>query len=204
MPDDPDYLRPYLAAARTHGDGFGSLLWASQRTQWVRFDVIRNAVPMHGRLVLDAGCGRADLLDHLLEHGVQPMDYVGIEAVPAVAEAAERKQRTGVRILRGDFIREPVRLFVGAEVVVLSGSLNTVADADFYRTVQRAWDATAWTLAFNFLSSAALAGAPHLHWRRRSDVEAFVRSLGPERVQVIEGYLEGDCTIVAAKIDPHS
>jgi SAM-dependent methyltransferase len=198
----PDYLRPYLDAARRGGDGFAALLWASRRTQQVRFDVIRNAVPMHGRLVLDVGCGRADLLEHLQSHGIEPMDYLGLEAVPELAALAEKKQRPGVRILRGDFVRDPVRLFVGAEVVVFSGSLNTLDDGAFYQTLRRAWDATAWTLVFNFLCSDELAGAEHLHWRSRADVEAFARTLQPEMLRAVEGYLSGDCTMVLEKIDP--
>jgi hypothetical protein len=224
----PTYLQPYERAARSHGAGFGSLLWASERTQAIRFDALRRAVDFHGRLVCDAGCGRADLLDHLLAHGVVPAEYVGIEAVDALAAAAERKQRPGkpapagasgaavagapivapaeprVRILRGDFIRQPVRLFVGAEVVAFSGSLNTVEDAAFYQTLRRAFDATAWALVFNFLSSRELAGGSHLHWRSRGDVERFVSTLGAKEMRGLDDYLDGDCTLVVLKDDPHA
>jgi SAM-dependent methyltransferase len=144
MPDDaPDYLRPYLDAARAHGEGFRSLLWASPRTQAVRFDALTRIVDFRGRLVCDVGCGRADLLDHLDRSGIPVADYTGIEAVPELAAAAGRKRRAGVRVLRGDFVRDPVRMFVGAEVVAFSGSLNTADDPTFYATVRRAFDATA-------------------------------------------------------------
>ena len=204
MPDDtPAYLRPYLDAARTHGEGFRSLLWASPRTQAVRFDALTRAVDFRGRLVCDVGCGRADLLDHLDRAGIPVADYTGIEAVDALAAAAGRRRRPGVRILRGDFVREPVRMFVGAEVVAISGSLNTADDATFYETVRRAFDATAWALVFNFLCSPELAGASHLYWRRRSDVERFVQMLEPVEVRVLEDYLDGDCTVAVLKVDPH-
>jgi SAM-dependent methyltransferase len=201
--DSAPYLRPYLDAARSHGDGFRSLLWASPRTQVVRFEALTRIVDFRGRLVCDAGCGRADLLDHLDRAGIPVADYTGIEAVPELAAAAERKVRPGVRIRRGDFIREPVRLFVGAEVLAFSGSLNTADDAAFYDTVRRAFDATAWALVFNFLSTPELAGASHLHWRPRRDVERFARTLSPVEVRVLDDYLDGDCTMAILKEDPH-
>jgi SAM-dependent methyltransferase len=201
--DSPTYLLPYLRAAKSHGEGFQSLLWASPQTQEARFNAIRRIVDPNARTLLDAGCGRADLLDHLARHQVRPLDYVGIEAVDELAAAAERKQRASVRILRGDFIRQPVRLFVGAEIVIFCGSLNTVEDGPFFDTLRRAYDATAWALVFNFLSSPALAGASHLHWRPRGEIERFVQALKPREVRVLDDYLEGDCTMAVMKEDPH-
>ncbi|MDB5294220.1 MAG: hypothetical protein JWO31_203 [Phycisphaerales bacterium] len=201
---DPAYLRPYRDAARAHGGGFRSLLWASPQTQGVRFDALTRIVDFRGRLVCDAGCGRADLLDHLDRSGIGVADYTGIEAVGALADAAERKRRRNVRMIRADFVSRPACLFVGAEVVAFSGSLNTVDDAAFYATVRRAFDATAWALVFNFLSGPELAGADHLYWRAKPDVERFVRSLDPVEVRVADDYLDGDCTIAVLKVDPHA
>jgi SAM-dependent methyltransferase len=198
---EPDYLVPYLRAAEVYGSGFRSLLWASPDTQAARFDAVCRAVDLTGAAVLDVGCGRADLLDFLNRRGVAFAEYLGIEAVPDVAAAAEAKaiaSSTPARIIRGDFVREPARLFVGADVVVFSGSLNTAADATFYGTLLRAYDAAAETLVFNFLSTADLAGAEYLSWRARGDVLSFVNGLGGE-VRVLEDYLPGDCTIAVVK-----
>lgn len=201
-PDGPSYLRPYLSAAARHGSGFHSLLWASPYTQSQRFDAIRRLGNLHGKSVLDVGCGRADLLEFLLARDVVPADYIGVEMVPELAAAAEQKAAAKTvlgrvpraTILRADFVREPRRMFVGADVVVFSGSLNTVEDADFYPLLRRAFDAAAEALVFNFLSSPALAGAEYLRWRQRGDVLAFARSLSPD-VSDLEDYLPGDCTV---------
>ena len=89
-------------------------------------------------------------------------------------------------------------MFVGADVVIFSGSLNTADDSAFYPTLRRAFDATAEALVFNFLSSPLLAAAGYLSWRRREDVLAFARDLAPD-VSVLEDYLEGDCTVAVTK-----
>jgi len=203
IPAEP-YLLPYLRAADKHGAGFGSLLWASPQTQAARFDAIGRLAPLHGKSVLDVGCGRADLLDFLLDRGVRPADYVGIEAVEELAAAAEARRRPmkGVRIVRADFVRQPLRLFVGADVVVFSGSLNTIEDDAFYTTVRRGFEACAEALVFNFLCNSYLAGADYLRWRRAADVIAFASQLSPD-VRSLDDYLHGDLTVAILKTEVH-
>jgi SAM-dependent methyltransferase len=203
IPPEP-YLLPYLRAADKHGADFPSLLWASPQTQSARFNAIERLGRLHGKSVLDVGCGRADLLDFLLDRGVRPADYVGIEAVEELARAAEARRRrmNPVRILRADFVREPLKLFVAADVVVFSGSLNTIEDDAFYTTVHRAFEACAETLVFNFLANAYLAGADYLRWRRPADVVAFASQLSPD-VHTLDDYLHGDFTVAIRKSEPN-
>lgn len=197
-PAPQPYLQPYVHAARQYGAGFSALLWASPKTQRARFDAIWRACDPQGKSVLDAGCGRADYLDFLLSRNIEPADYIGLEAVETLAAAAEAKRLPNSRILRGDFVRDPARLFVGADVIVFSGSLNTMDEGTFYETLRRAYDATAEAVVFNFLSSPALAGKAYLTWHQRERVEAFVRRTAAE-VVVLEDYLQGDCTIAMKK-----
>jgi SAM-dependent methyltransferase len=197
------YLLPYVDAAQRHGGGFGALLWASPRTQRLRFEAIRLIFNPQGKSVLDAGCGRADYLAHLLEASCIPADYIGLEAVAPLAAAAETRardeqSRVAARILRADFVREPARLFVGADVVTFSGSLNTLDEATFYSTISRAFDATAEALVFNFLSSPLLAGRKFLVWHAMEDVLKFAHTLADD-VRVKADYLAGDCTICLIK-----
>lgn len=196
--DDPAYLSPYLRAAKKHGSGFSSLLWASADTQETRFDAFTRITDLHRRTILDVGCGRADLFDFLRARQIEPLHYVGIEAVPALADAAENKVGAGGMILRADFVTEPVKLFVGAERVVISGALNTLDAPAFNQTIRRAWEACAEVLVFNFLSSPLLAGLPYLTWHPADEVMSFARTLAPE-VKVLNDYLDGDCTISMRK-----
>jgi SAM-dependent methyltransferase len=195
---EQSYLQPYLRAARQFGAGFSALLWASPKTQRARFDAIRRAYGPEDKSVLDAGCGRADYMEFLLARDVRPADYIGLEAVETLADAAEAKNFPNSRIVRGDFVREPAKLFVGADVIVFSGSLNTMDEGTFYEILRRAYDATAEAVVFNFLSSAALAGRAYLTWHSREKVEAFARRTASD-VKVLEDYLQGDCTIAMLK-----
>jgi hypothetical protein len=195
----PSYLEPYLDAASRHGGSFPSLLWASPKSQATRFAALTRAYRFRGKRVLDAGCGRGDLLDYLVDSGMGPGHYVGLEAVEALADAAELRHPAGdAMIVRADFVHEPARLFVGADVVVFSGSLNTLGAAEFERTVRVAFEAAAEALVFNFLSSPRLAGAKHLTWHRPEDVTRLVGEMTRD-YWLIDDYMEGDATVVARR-----
>lgn len=199
-PDERElYLAPYLDAAAEYGAGFGALLWASPKTQRARFEAIHGAIDLDGRSILDAGCGRADFLDYLLRQGVRPAEYQGIEAIEPLACAAEMRGWPAAQIIRADFVRDPGCLFTGSEVVIFSGSLNTLDDREFYSTLGHAFHAASDALVFNFLSSNHLAGKAYLFWRDPADVTAFLISLGGT-VRCSTEYMAGDCTLAVGKL----
>lgn len=192
--EEREYLRPYVRAVSRHGAGFGSLLWASPQTQEARFKAILRLCSVSGAMVLDVGCGRADLLDYMLKRGLEPEDYVGIEAMAELVRAARRKRHPRCTIIEADFVAQPQRMLVGADVVILSGSLNTLDGKSFYATLRTAYAGATKTLVFNFLSSAYLAAKDWLIWQRPEEVLAFAQRLGGE-VRMLDDYLPGDCTI---------
>jgi SAM-dependent methyltransferase len=194
----PFYLYPYVEARQQGAKGFDALLWSSQEGQRVRFEAIARSCPLGGMRILDVGCGRADLLGYLLERGIVPAHYTGLEMVPASLRAARRKRYERCTIQSADFVRQPEKLQVGADVVIFSGSLNTLSRPQFYATLRAAWAATGHWLVFNFLNSRSWCGEDWLSWHRRSSVLAFCRSLGGEP-RFDESYLEGDCTIAVPK-----
>jgi hypothetical protein len=198
MNERPDYLEPYERAARRHGAGFGSLLWASPQTQSLRFDAMRRLIDFHGKRVLDVGCGRADLLDYLIAKKAAVASYTGIEGVATLAEAARGKGHAGCEIVTADFLAQPEQMARGAQIVVISGALNTMNADGFYATLRRAYEAAGETLVFNFLCSSRLAGADYLAWHPADEVLGFARTLS-DRVRKLEDYLPGDCTVAMGK-----
>ena len=199
LPDSvPFYLYPYHEARLQGVKGVPALLWSSREGQRVRFEAIARNCPLAGKKILDVGCGRADLLGFLLERDIVPDYYVGMDMIPEALRAARRKKYPRSEVLAADFVREPETLQVGADVVVFSGSLNTLTRPRFYRTLRAAWNAAGEALVFNFLNSRDWAGENWLTWHRRRTVLAFCRSLGGEP-RFDESYLEGDCTIAVQK-----
>jgi hypothetical protein len=198
--DEEPYLLPYLRAAKRHAGGFGSLLWASEKSQRQRFEAICRVFDLAGKSLLDAGCGRADLMGYLIRHSIHPAEYIGLEAVDTLADQAESRNYPCVRIIRADFVRDPLTMCVGAEVIVFSGSLNTLPPDAFYATLRHAIEAAGEAVVFNFLSSPVLAGQDYLVWHHAEKVMTFIESLGC-RWQMLCDYLQGDCTIAIIKED---
>lgn len=201
----PFYLFPYHEARQQGAKGVHALLWTSKEGQRIRFDVIARSCPLAGKRILDVGCGRADLLGYLLESGIVPAHYTGVEMIPETIRSARRQRYERCTIVAADFVSEPEKLQVGADVVVFSGSLNTLTRPQFYRALRAAWAAAGQALVFNFLSSKYWCGEEWLNWHRRKTVLDFCRSLGGEP-SFEDGYLIGDCTIAVrkpgAKIEP--
>src|ERR1700681_1934148 len=194
----PFYLFPYQEARQNGAKGVHALLWTSLEGQKIRFDVIARSCPLAGMRILDVGCGRADLLGYLLERGIGPAHYTGMEMIPATIRSARRQKYERCTIVAADFVCEPEKLQVGADVVVFSGSLNTLTRPQFYRALRAAWAAAGQWLVFNFLSSRYWCGEEWLNWHRRQTVLAFCRSLGGQP-RFEDGYLIGDCTIAVKK-----
>jgi hypothetical protein len=192
------YLEPYRKAAAREGDLFGALLWASPRTQAARFEAICSLAPMTGKRVLDVGCGRADLVDFFGEREIGPAEYVGIEAVVELVGAAMWKESKWGRIVQGDFVREPGVMLVGADVVVFSGSLNTLDVGQFEKSLREGFEAAGEVLVFNFLAAAHIANAEWLRWHRKEHVMGMVSRWG-KRAAMRDDYLDGDCTIAVYK-----
>lgn len=194
LADAAPYLLPYLRAVRAHGAGFGSLLWASPATQAVRFAAIRRICDLSGRFVIDAGCGRGDLLADLRRSGMVPSRYLGLEAMDELATAAGAMNDPLATIERCDFLHDPSRLEVGADVIIFCGSLNTFDLFAFDLVLRHAWRFAGQSLVFNFLSSPLLAAAPHLTWHEPRRVLRLARSLS-RNVRMLDDYFPGDCTI---------
>ncbi len=109
-----------------------------------------------------------------------------------------RKRLPNGQIVHGDFVRDPQRLAVGADVVVFSGSLNTLEKERFYLSLKQGFEAAAEVMVFNFLAAAHIASAEWLTWHRAHDVLTFARGLSYE-VGMLDDYLDGDCTIAVWK-----
>lgn len=156
-----DYLKPYQQGVSDFGTDFEVTLWASVRSQQLRFRVMAELVAMKDKRVLDAGCSRGDLATWLLDHGVQYSQYIGVDAIGPVIDFAKTRQIPRSQFVAGDFVTQPGLLKTGdPQVICISGSLNTMDDLQVFAVLEAAWNATGESLVFNFLSDRAGPAAP--------------------------------------------
>jgi SAM-dependent methyltransferase len=157
------YLAPYRAAVARVGAGFEALLWSSERSQRARFSTITRMTRLKGLVVVDAGCGRADLLGWLHGRGIEYGRYVGLDAVAELLEVGRAKGLPASEFHLVDFVADEfafTRCCREPDVIVFSGSLNTMAPAMAMALLERAWRACGRALVFNFLTERRVGGAP--------------------------------------------
>ncbi|MBX3359228.1 MAG: class I SAM-dependent methyltransferase [Phycisphaeraceae bacterium] len=164
------YLTPYREMVDREGPSFGALLWTSRETQAARFRAMSEMIDLDGKRVLDAGCGRGDFAAFLHARGT-PCCYTGLDAIGEMVEEAESRGIPGTAYRRGDFVADP-RAFdsePGPEVIVFSGSLNTLDQDAAQAVLERAWHSCSLALAFNFLR------VPSRPTRGRAGGDGYIR-----------------------------
>ena len=165
----PTYLRPYADAARTHGTGFGTMLWRSPDGQKKRFEVIAQMIDQDRCICADLGCGRADLLSYLADTSRIPVGYIGIDGIPDMSNAGKAviKDRAieNAQCILADFVADSTlftRLTTDHKVntFIFSGSLNTLDEPQAKALLDRAFQALpiGGLLIFNFLSNRLPGG----------------------------------------------
>ena len=156
------YLDPYRQAQRSIGSDWGVTLWASERSQRKRFQVMAHMAMLTGRRVLDAGCSRGDFAAFLIDNRVDFGRFIGIDGLCDVIAYANSRELPRCEFHCGDFVHQPELLRTGdPQVVAISGSLNTMDHATAIDVLESAWAAASESLVFNFLSSTADARAPY-------------------------------------------
>ncbi len=209
MTDGTGYLKPYQEMVRKVGPRFEALLWTREETQAARFNAIAELCDLTGRVVVDAGCGRADFAVWMRQAEIHYGAYIGVEAIPELADVARERAGDAGSVVAGDFVATP-DLFRTIqpvpEVICFSGSLNTLTNEHVLAVLERAWDACTEALVFNFLSDQNHgAGAENLGPARRFDTLAMVRWAFERTPLVVvdQTYLRGnDATIAMRKARP--
>lgn len=208
-----DHLDPYRQALQQHGPSFEALLWNNKDFQRLRFAVLAQMTDLTGRVIVDVGCGMADLVPVLNELGIQYGRYVGVDGLPGLVDAcAQRAADEGwdeCRFETADFVTDEAffaRMVEdhGAEAFLFSGSLNTLEQADAQAALTRAWDAGPEAVAFNFLSTSwATVNEPGDPARRYDPAAMLAWALGTtKRVALRQDYLEGrDATVLMLRED---
>jgi SAM-dependent methyltransferase len=157
----PQYLTPYKDWIDCHGPCFGATLWASPESQRIRFEVLTQMLYLPGKRILDAGCSRGDLASYLLSRDLDYSQYIGIDGMSEAIDYAQKKHIPRSRFICGDFLADPTLLQIDQpQVIFLSGTLNTMTDAQAFQTLEHCWNATERYLVFNFLPDTCDEKAP--------------------------------------------
>ena len=155
------YLDPYRRWAKQFGTDVGVTLWASPRSQTLRFEVMAEMVDFSGHRILDAGCSRGDFAEFLDEKGVAYEKFIGVDGLDDVIAYARTRGLPRAEFHTGDLIADPELMRIGdPTIIAISGTLNTMTMKQALCLLDHAWAAKPEVLIYNFLPDLARRGAP--------------------------------------------
>ncbi len=173
----------------TYGVSAEGVAWDSTQTQKRRFSAIVSCLgDIKHETLVDAGCGFGDFYLYLKEKNNLPKTYTGLDLCePMVNEA---KVRTGCKIVQRDILKQTLPL---ADWYVASGSMNLLTRIETRIFIQRCFEKSRKGFVFNLLCGKEQEGefsywVPH-------DILELCKLLGV-KVQIKEGYMNGDFTVV--------
>ena len=194
--------RFYEEHIRLYGFGHRALGFGRRESQEKRFAAALGIGSVHGKRLLDMGCGFGDLLAWLNSRGIEPR-YTGVDIVrPMIERCRKRFHGTGARFLVGDALS-----FVADEpydYVVASGIFGYNAKDTRARvrpTLERLFNLTRIGMAVNFLSRRAATRSPGRLYLHPSDVLQFALKLTPA-VRLDHTYLPNDFTLCLYRTPP--
>lgn len=200
-----DIRKHYLPRITPGRPNYDVLDWAGPDTQIARFEVLTNHVNLAGKSLLDVGCGLGDLVDFLRQKNI-PVQYTGLDVVEEMLTRA-RQLHPRERFLRVNLFsdsaesgsRDPLKGET-FDVVFSSGALNLNLgnNLEFLpRALRRMLHPAREALVVNFLRERGTPGDPVYFHYRPDDVRVVLQSIvGKDRVQMIDGYLPNDFTVL--------
>lgn len=193
--DGSETSRFYEEHIRRFGYSYRALGFGRRASQEKRFAAALSLGSLHGKRLLDVGCGFGDLLAWLNARGIEP-DYTGIDICKPMIERCRRRfASTGARFMVGDALT-----FVPADpydYIVASGIFGYNAGDTRKRvqpTLERLFDLTHIAMAVNFLSRRAPTRSPGRLYLHPADVLQFALKLTPA-VRLDHTYLPNDFTL---------
>lgn len=164
--------------------------WNSKSSQEARFEAI--AIGMKGfdsiDSLVDAGCGFGDLYHYLRKTDQLPGHYLGLDSHTKMVHIA--KEKTKQRILHADILEDTIPF---ADLYVCSGAINTLSRYETFLFIKKMIEHAHKGVVFNLLKGADLSEVYNKFYP--SEIERMLEPLNVD-MEVLEGYLEGDFTMI--------
>lgn len=175
--------------------------WESREAQISRFSVIVEEIDVHGKSLLDVGCGLADLYAFFNEMGFS-VRYEGVDISQRMIDFSKKRFPdvcfSCVDIFSGDKKYSDSSF----DIVFSSGIFNLdlgnnmqfleCALAEFCRISSR-------YVVFNLLSEKSTDKENRYFYYRQRDVEKLIGNIGFSSARIVEDYLLNDLTVICEK-----
>jgi len=206
MPPELDTARFYENHIRRYGYDYRALGFGRRSSQEKRFQTTLSLGDLHGKRLLDVGCGFGDLLSWLNARGIEPR-YTGIDICRPMIERCRKRFGKNKDGQGPAFQVADALTFVTDhpyDYIVASGIFGYNAGDTRKRvqpTLERLFDLTRIGMAVNFLSRCAVTRSPGRLYLHPADVLQFALKLTPA-VRLDHTYMPNDFTLCLYRRPP--
>ena len=139
--------RYYDKVVERHGVSAQGVHWNSKATQYKRFDALCCMIDLQANDVLvDAGCGFAELVFYLQKQKITVGKYIGLEMMEVMVEEARKRSDLDVRVC--DVLHDPLPK---ADYYICSGAMNILTREETELFIKRCFEASQKGFVFNLL-----------------------------------------------------
>ncbi|PYG86690.1 methyltransferase family protein [Ruminiclostridium sufflavum DSM 19573] len=176
--------------------------WESEDAQRQRFEVLVNNLDLHGKKILDIGCGTGNFLQYL-EQGFSDFSYTGVDILEHMITKAKAKKLKGT-FLCTDIFKENPFSHNEFDVIFASGTfnINLGNNKKFLVDALRLFSyISKEIISFNLLDEKSPNRENNYFYSSPEEICDLINNNFPDffKIKVIEGYLQNDFTVVCYK-----
>ncbi|HEY5585149.1 MAG TPA: class I SAM-dependent methyltransferase [Ruminiclostridium sp.] len=182
--------------------GYSLLGWESDSAQQLRFQALVDSLDLNGKKILDIGCGTGDFLQYL-EQRFTDFSYTGVDILEHMISIAKSKKLKGIFLCVDVFKANPFSKNE-FEAIFASGTfnINLGNNKKFLIDVLKLFnDISSETISFNLLNANSSDREDKYFYSSPDEICGLINVEFPGhfKIEVIEGYLQNDFTIVCYK-----
>ena len=189
----------YEPRLKKYKESYEILDWEGIDSHEKRFHVFTKTVSLHGKSVIDVGCGLGDLYGYLERHGIQ-VEYTGVDLLVKMVDAARRRYPDG-RFLPGNIFKEDIFPAESFDLAYCSGifNLNLGNNESFLKeSVESMVQLVREAVVFNLLDENSPDRDDRYFYYSPDRVKDLFASLSFS-IRCVTGYLPNDFTVVCRK-----
>ena len=177
--------------------------WESEQAQHKRFEILHRYVALQGKKLLDVGCGMANLYDYLIKKGVN-FSYTGVDILESMIVSAKQK-RPGAELICADIFKHNPFEENSFDVTYSSGifNINMGNNKDFLiKAIELFLKLSREAVVFNLLHFKSPDKEEQYYYFNPDEIEDILEDKFSnllDSVQIVEGYLQNDFTVILMK-----
>ena len=178
--NEANNIQLYEKLVAEHGYSHCALNWGSREGQIRRFEVLSEIDTLHGKSILDVGCGLAHFLDWLNERKIDA-EYVGLDLTEGMLSEC-RNRHPSNKFIHGNILSTECMKSLSFDYVFASGIFTyftTDRNIAAEIAIINMWNASKKGIAFNCLSSWAQDQSADEYYAEPSFLLDVCRRLSP-------------------------